>query len=134
MERTVVHKPFNADGSFVDVVVETYVNGAIVEYPKPAPHIVLSVDKSQIIADGVDESLLSVVFESCSLADNEIVWSRVIPTGDVTFTINLRPTTVSIDAVGKALLALSTTVAGMYRIVASFPGYGEATAVVEAMV
>lgn len=135
MIREIVSKAFNSDDPTpVNVVRETYDSGAIVEYPLPSPRIVLTVDKPAILADGADEALLSAVFEICSLVENDLAWSRVVPIGDVTFTINLRPTAVSIDAEGKALLALSTTVAGTYHVKVSFAGYGDTQTVVEAMV
>lgn len=150
VQRVIESKPFNADGSVVDVVCETYDNGAVVEYPLPSPRIVLNVDKPAILADGADEAMMTATFEVCSLTEPvthtdeegnvvvdvpaELAWSQVIPTGDAMFVVNLRPTTVSVDADGKALLALSTTIAGVYRITVSFAGYADAYATVEAMV
>lgn len=133
MNRSIVTKPFNADGSQVEVVVETYGNGAVVEYPKPSPRIVLTADKSQIIADGVDAATVTAAFESCDLEGNDLVWTRVIPVDTVTFNVNLRLSLVAVDAAGWAVLTLSKTTPGLYRISASLPGYIDAYAAVEAI-
>lgn len=133
--REILQEAFDiGSDALVDVLVETFENGAVVKTRMPAPRLVLSVDKSMILADGTDEALLTATFETCALVDNELVWSKVVPTGDVTFVVNLRETRVGIDATGKALLALSTTIAGTYHVKASFADYGEAHAAVEAMV
>jgi hypothetical protein len=134
MIREIVSKPFNIDDPTpVDVVVETYDNGAVVEYPLPSPRLVLSVDKPQIIADNVDSATITASFESCSLVDNELVWSKVVPTGDVVFTINLRPTTVTINAQGNAILAFKTNVPAKYQIKATFSGYVDVLGGLEAL-
>jgi hypothetical protein len=130
---SVIHKVFDESSiTPVDVVVEEYETGAVVEYRKPMPRIVLSVSRPQIIADGVDASTVTASFESCSLVGDELVWSKVVPTGAVTFVVNLRSSVATITN-GQATLSLAKTVAGSYRIQASFAGFNDAFTSVEAL-
>ena len=148
--REIVSKPFDVDSlEPIDVVVETYDSGAVVEYRKPSPRLVMTKDKSQFLADGVDSATITVSFEECTLsapvtetdedgnevvvAPAELVWTSVVPTGDVEFVVNLRPTTVTINEVGTATLIVQSTVEKRFTIRASHPTYGEAYVNVEAL-
>jgi hypothetical protein len=134
LERSLVSKPFNSDDPTpVNVVVETYATGTVVEYPLPAPHIALSVDKSMFIADGVDQATVTATFERCDVVDGELVWLRETPTGSVTFSVNLRPTTVEVGPDGTAILQVASSTTRMFRISASLSGYGDAQTTVEAV-
>jgi hypothetical protein len=134
MQRTLVSKPFHSDNPTpVDVVVETFDSGAIVEYPLPMPRIVLDVDKSMFIADGVDQATVTATFERCDVIDGELVWLRETPTGSVTFTVNLRPTTITVGPDGTAILQVASSTTRLFRISASLSGYGDAQATVEAV-
>jgi hypothetical protein len=132
--RTLVSKPFHNDNPTpVDVVVETFDSGATVEYPLPMPRIVLNVDKSMFLADGVDQATVTATFERCDVIDNELVWLRETPTGTVTFTVNLRPTSVEVAPDGTAILQVASSTTRLFRISASLSGYGDAQETVEAV-
>jgi hypothetical protein len=134
LQRTLVSKPFHSDDPTpVNVVVETFDSGAIVEYPLPTPRIALNVDKSMFLADGVDQATVTAMFERCDVIDNELVWLRETPTGSVTFTVNLRPTTITVGPDGTAILQVASSTTRMFRISASLSGYGDAQATVEAV-
>lgn len=115
------------DGIEQDIVQELYDSGHIVEYRKPQPCIRLAVDRTRIIANGVDTAMIVVTFYD--------PWAEqaVIPTGNVTFDVNLRPTTVAVDPTGTAVLSVSATAAGTYQVTAAMPGYGQAQAIIEAL-
>jgi hypothetical protein len=132
--RTLVSKPFHSDDPTpVDVVVETFDSGAIVEYPLPTPRIALNVDKSMFLADGVDQATVTATFERCDVIDGELVWIAETPTGTVTFTVNLRPTTITVGPDGTAILQVASSTTRLFRISASLSGYGDAQATVEAV-
>lgn len=134
MQRSLVSKSFHADDQTpVLVVREELDSGHVVEYPLPSPRIVLTVDKTMFIADGVDQVTATATFERCDLIDNELVWTPETPVGDVTFLTNLRPTTVTIGPDGKAILQVASSTTRMFRISASLSGYGDAQATVEAV-